>query len=74
MNAINLLHGTVTVGIASLVPLYAEQRYHLSALSAGTLLTPRAIGMIITGTIAALALRKTGYRLPLALGYSIIAL
>ena len=73
MNGINLLHGTVTIGIASLVPLYAEQRYHLAVLSAGTLLTPRAFGMIITGTIAALALRKTGYRLPLALGYIIIA-
>jgi len=72
MNAINLLHGTITVGIASLVPLYAENRYHLDVLDAGTLLTPRAIGMILTGTVAALALRRTGYRLPLAMGYSII--
>ena len=52
MNWVNLLHGMVTFGIAALVPLYAEQRYHLAALSAGTLLTARAVGMIAVGTVA----------------------
>jgi EmrB/QacA subfamily drug resistance transporter len=74
MNWVNLLHGVVTFGVASLVPLYAEQRYHLAALSAGTLLTARAIGMIVVGTGAAFALRRTGYRLPMMLGFSVVAL
>jgi EmrB/QacA subfamily drug resistance transporter len=74
MNWINFFHGTVTFGIASLVPLYAEQRYHLTALSAGTLLTARAVGMIAVGTAAAFALRRTGYRLPMMVGFSFVAI
>jgi MFS family permease len=64
----------VTFGIASLVPLYAEQRYHLVALSAGTLLTARAVGMIVVGTAAAFALRRTGYKLPMMVGFAVVAL
>jgi EmrB/QacA subfamily drug resistance transporter len=74
MNWVNLLHGVVTFGIASLVPLYAEQRYHLAALSAGTLLTARAVGMIVVGTAAAFTLRRTGYRLPMMAGFAVVAL
>jgi MFS family permease len=59
--------------VASLVPLYAEQRYHLPVVSAGTLLSARAVGMIAMGTIAAFALRRTGYRLPMIAGYSVVA-
>jgi EmrB/QacA subfamily drug resistance transporter len=74
MNWVNFFHGVVTFGIASLVPLYAEQRYHLAALSAGTLLTARAVGMIAVGTVAAFALRRTGYRLPMMVGFSFVAI
>lgn len=74
MNCVNFLHGMVTFGIVSLVPLYAEQRYHLAALSAGTLLTARAVGMILVGTVAALALRRTGYRVPMMLGFTFVAI
>jgi EmrB/QacA subfamily drug resistance transporter len=74
MNWVNFFHGVVTFGIASLVPLYAEQRYHLAALSAGTLLTARAVGMIVVGAVAAFALRRTGYRLPMMLGFSFVAI
>ena len=74
MNWVNLLHGVVTFGVASLVPLYAEQRYHLAALSAGTLLTARAIGMIAMGTLAAYGLRRTGYRLPMVVGFTGVAI
>jgi len=73
MNGVNLLHGVVTFGVISLVPLYAEQRYHLPALNAGTLLTARACGMIAVGTVAAFALRRTGYRLPMLVGFSVVA-
>lgn len=74
MNWVNFLHGMVTFGIVSLVPLYAEQRYHLAALSAGTLLTARAVGMILAGTFAAFALRRTGYRSPMMLGFAFVAI
>jgi EmrB/QacA subfamily drug resistance transporter len=72
-NIINGLWGAVGFGVASLVPLYAEQRYHLSALSSGTLLTARAVGTIAVGTLAALALRRTGYRMPLIVGFLVVA-
>jgi EmrB/QacA subfamily drug resistance transporter len=73
MNGLNLLWGAVGFGVASLVPLYAEQRYHLTALSAGTLLTARGVGAIAIGAVAAFSLRRTGYRLPLMAGFAIVA-
>jgi MFS family permease len=73
MNTENLLWGAVGFGVASLVPLYAEQRYHLAALNAGTLLTARGVGAIAIGAIAAMALRRTGYRLPMMVGFAIVA-
>jgi MFS family permease len=48
-------------------------RYHLTALSAGTLLAARGVGAIVIGAAAAMALRRTGYRLPLAVGFIIVA-
>ena len=74
MNTLNLLQGAMTFGVASLIPLYAEQRYHLAALSAGTLLTSRAVGAVLSGAIAVLALRRTGYRLPMVVGLSVVVL
>jgi EmrB/QacA subfamily drug resistance transporter len=73
MNTLNLLQGFVTFGVASLVPLYAEQRYHLDPLSAGGLLTARALGAIAIGLFAVFALRRTGYRLPIFVGFCVIA-
>lgn len=74
MNWINFLHGMVTFGIVSLVPLYAENRYHLTSLKAASLLTARAVGMIILGFLAAILLRRTGYRWPMALGFAGVAI
>lgn len=73
VNLINFLWGIVGFGLASLVPLYAEERYHLVALNAGTLLTARGLGSILMGIIAALLIRRTGYRLPMIVGYSFVA-
>jgi MFS family permease len=72
-NGLNFLWGAAGFGVASLAPLYAEDRYHLTALSAGTLLTARGIGAIVVGAAAALALRRTGYRLPLIAGFALAA-
>jgi EmrB/QacA subfamily drug resistance transporter len=74
MNSLNLLWGIAGFGVASLAPLYAEDRYHLSALSAGTLLAARGVGAIVVGAAAAMALRRTGYRLPLAAGFIVAAI
>jgi MFS family permease len=74
MNLINYLYGAAALGFAALVPLYAADRYGISALASGTLLTARAVGMIAVAGVAALALRRTGYRWPMVLGFVVLAL
>jgi EmrB/QacA subfamily drug resistance transporter len=74
LNGLNFLWGIVGFGVASLAPLYAEDRYHLAALSAGTLLAARGIGAIVVGAAAAMALRRTGYRIPLIAGFAVVAI
>jgi EmrB/QacA subfamily drug resistance transporter len=73
VNIQNLLFGAATFGAMSLVPLYAEQRYHLQPLNAGTLLTARAVGAMAVGVAAAMMLRRTGYRRPMIIGFVINA-
>jgi EmrB/QacA subfamily drug resistance transporter len=74
MNLLNFLYGGAVLGFAPLVPLYAEERYGLSALAAGTLLTARAVGMIATAGLAVYLLRRTGYRWPIAVGFTLAAI
>jgi EmrB/QacA subfamily drug resistance transporter len=74
MNLLNFLYGSAVLGFAPLVPLYAQNRYHLGALPAGTLLTARAVGMIATAGLAVYLLRRTGYRWPMAAGFTLTAL
>ncbi len=73
LNVINLFYGAAALGFAALVPLYATQRYHIGSLSSGLLLTARAVGMIGVSAIAAMLLRRTGYRWPIAVGFTVIA-
>ena len=73
MNLINFVYGGAVLGLAAVVPLYAELRYRLHPLAAGTLLTSRAVGMIAIAGIASMALRRTGSRRPMILGFSLIA-
>jgi EmrB/QacA subfamily drug resistance transporter len=73
VNLLNFLFGAAALGFGALVPLYAEDRYAISSLSAGTLLTARAVGMICVAGLAVLALRRTGYRLPLVVGSLVAA-
>lgn len=74
MNLINFVYGGAVLGLAAVVPLYAELRYGLLPLAAGTLLTSRAVGMIAVAGIASMALRRTGSRRPMAIGFGLIAL
>jgi EmrB/QacA subfamily drug resistance transporter len=73
MNALNFLYGSAVLGFAPLVPLYAQERYGLPPLAAGTLLTARAVGMIATAGLAVYLLRRTGYRWPIAIGFTLSA-
>lgn len=74
MNVINYFNGAAVIGFASLVPLYAEERFGLNALSAGTLLTVRAVGMLAVAALAIFALRRTGYRPPMIAGFAATAI
>ena len=74
MNLINYLNGAAALGFSALVPLYAENRYHIAPLGAGTLLTARAVGMITVAGLATLALRRTGYRWPMITGFTLLAI
>ncbi|MBO0729796.1 MAG: MFS transporter, partial [Acidimicrobiaceae bacterium] len=69
MNVINILWGTSVLGFAALIPLYAQNRYHIQIASAGTLLSARAVGMICVAALSAMMLRRTGYRLPMIVGF-----
>jgi EmrB/QacA subfamily drug resistance transporter len=68
VNVINILYGGAVAGMLALVPLYAVDRYHISALGSGTLLTAEGVAVIVTSSLAAMALRRTGYRWPLYIG------
>jgi EmrB/QacA subfamily drug resistance transporter len=73
MNLINYVYGAAALGFAALVPLYAQERYAIAPLGAGTLLTARAVGMIAVAAAAAMALRRTGVRMPMIGGFLILA-
>jgi EmrB/QacA subfamily drug resistance transporter len=73
MNLINYLYGAAAIGCGALVPLYATDRYGISTLASGTLLTARAVGVIVVAGAASLALRRTGYRWPMVIGFTAVA-
>jgi EmrB/QacA subfamily drug resistance transporter len=73
MNLINFLYGGAALGFGSLIPLYAQDRFDIPVLQAGTLLTARAVGMICVAGLAVFALRRTGYRWPMVVGFLVIS-
>jgi MFS family permease len=73
VNVLNILYGGAVAGLLALVPLYAVERYGISTLASGTVLTAEAVTVIVMSTLAAMALRRTGYRRPLYTGLVIIA-
>ncbi|MBO0809191.1 MAG: MFS transporter, partial [Actinobacteria bacterium] len=74
VNVINILYGGAVAGLLALVPLYAVDRYRISALGSGTLLTAEGIAVITLSGLATLALRRTGYRWPLYTGSACTAI
>jgi EmrB/QacA subfamily drug resistance transporter len=73
MNLINILYGAGAIGLSALMPVFAQVRYGMSSLAAGTLLTARGVGMIAVAGITTFALRRIGYRLPMTVGYLLVA-
>lgn len=81
VNAINALYGGVRSGAIALVPLYATTRYGIDALRSGTLLVAQGVATFAFSIIAALLIRRTGYRAPIyvcgvlvAIGVALFAL
>jgi Na+/melibiose symporter-like transporter len=74
MDIVNLVYGAAVLGFGALVPLYAEDRYHLHPLQAGTVLTARAVGTIAVAGITSFLLRRTGFRIPMAIGFALIVI
>lgn len=73
INTLNFLFGFTVLGFGPLLPLYAVHRYGLDALAAGSVLTARGIGMITVAGLAVLAMRRTGQRLPMMVGFALAA-
>lgn len=73
VNIVNVMGGMV-VGLVALLPLYASIRYGVSALDAGTLLSVEGAAFIAVSGFAAMSLRRTGYRLPIYFGITVMVL
>jgi MFS family permease len=69
INSLNLVYGAFALGMFSFVPLYAQTRYGMGPLQAGTLLTARALGMMSIAVFVALLIRRLGYRPPMVVGF-----
>ncbi|MHB8574155.1 MAG: DHA2 family efflux MFS transporter permease subunit [Dehalococcoidia bacterium] len=67
-NLYNLLFGASVFGFSAFVPTYIQLRYGTDASVAGALLTPRALAMIATSTVASLYIIRLGYRMPMIAG------
>jgi MFS family permease len=65
--------GGAGFGFGVLIPLYAENRFHISVSSAGTVLSAQAVGMATVAAGATYLLRRTGYRRPMAVGFLIVS-
>jgi EmrB/QacA subfamily drug resistance transporter len=74
INGLNLLYGASALGVFSFVPLFAQAAYHLTPLQSGTLLTVRALGMMLVALVLSMAIRRTGYRVPMVAGFALVAL
>jgi EmrB/QacA subfamily drug resistance transporter len=55
-------YGVALFGIASYIPLYAQEAYDMSASVAGAIVTPRAVAVVAMSAIASIVITRTGYR------------
>ncbi len=73
-NIVNLLIGAGILGVFSFIPLYATSVFGLSTMVSGMILTPRSVATIVVSAITSFMLRRSGYRKPMVLGFSIATL
>jgi len=74
VNAVNIVYGGVRAGVVALLPLYATSRYGIDALASGTLLVAQGVATIALSLIGALALRRTGHRMPVYVGGTVVGI
>jgi MFS family permease len=73
VNLLNAVYGGVSSAVIALVPLYAINRYGISALDSSALLVAQGVAAIVLSTVSTFALRRTGYRAPLYAGGAVMA-
>ena len=72
-NGLMFFFGLAWGSMTLLMPYYLQQAYGFSASEAGALLAPRSVAMMVSSTIFAYFLLRTGYRKPLAVGILSVA-
>jgi len=70
---LNLLYGACVFGMMAFIPYYGQVAYGMSNLVGGSMLTARALGMMCMSALTSLLLNRLGYRLPMAIGFLILA-
>lgn len=73
VNIANAIFSGIPIGAMALVPLYATNRYGFSPFDAASLLIAQGVATVAMAVAATLALRRTGYRLPLYIGTPTVA-
>ena len=73
-NIYNFVCGAFYFGISSFVPLYAVSIYSMSSLGSGLILTPWSVGVMIAAAVTSFSLVRWGYRQPLVIGTSLVAI
>lgn len=68
VNMVNFIFGGAVLGMMSLVPLYAINRYNMDVLNAGTLLIAQGVAAIIFSLLGTAVLRASGHRMPILIG------
>lgn len=74
VNLVNTIYGGCVQGIIALVPLYATTQFGINVLDSGTLLVAQGVAAIAMSAAFAFLIRRTGYRVPIYLGVSIIVM
>lgn len=67
-NAIAFCFGTAWIGVTSLIPLFVQSLYGMSAAESGALIAPRSLVMVGASALGTWLMPRTGMRKPLAAG------
>ncbi len=66
-NAFNIIFG-FSLGVLTLLPLYAVTTYGASTIESGLIVTPRAVGLLVGSVVSSFLLVRWGYRKPMIVG------